>query len=189
MLVLYELLYHDAWSKQVYKVQRCLEAPVLVKHPTTHMPIINFDPYIFELVREVEVMWSLKLDVPAIAQIVTFCKSRLFSAYERIKYLIERLSLLRNGIPEQILPLMRSQQYKLDKCIEPGFTIITWTSLKINDFCESMTQTILEVDIFCKEVSTFKNLSVCITKNHEFTHLWEYVASVQDSKTFVNCHI
>lgn len=51
------------------------------------------------------------------------------------------------------LPLLRSQLVKLDNAFQPGLSSITWTSLEIPSYCDSIEQVLDEVDLFVKEVS------------------------------------
>lgn len=58
-------------------------------------------------------------------------------------------------MPKLYLPLLRAQLIKLEKAFQPGLSTITWTSLKIEDYCESIETVLDEVDLFVKEVSYF----------------------------------
>lgn len=51
------------------------------------------------------------------------------------------------------LPLLRSQLVKLDNAFQPSLSSITWTSLEIPSYCDSIEQVLDEVDLFVKEVS------------------------------------
>lgn len=55
-------------------------------------------------------------------------------------------------MPKLYLPLLRAQLIKLEKAFEPGLSTITWTSLEIPSYCESIEKVLDEVDLFVKEV-------------------------------------
>lgn len=50
------------------------------------------------------------------------------------------------------LPLLRAQLIKMEKAFAPGLSTITWTSLEIPAYFESIKIILDEVDLFVKEV-------------------------------------
>ncbi|CAB3256562.1 unnamed protein product [Arctia plantaginis] len=156
----YELIYHHAWAENVGQVRLSLIAPLLIRHPTTNMFIVNFSLYIPECMREVEYLWQLGLRVPDGAQILAFCKQKILGTYEQIKYLVERNNKIRRSMPNLYLPLLRSQLIKLEKAFQPGFSTITWTSLEIPSYCENIEKVLDEVDLFVKEVVDMKEARI-----------------------------
>ncbi|XP_049886262.1 dynein axonemal heavy chain 8 [Pectinophora gossypiella] len=156
----YELIYHDAWAENVDQVRLGLIAPLLIRHPATNMFVVNFNIYIPECIREVEYMWQLGLTVPDSAQIVAFCKGKIYYNYERIKSLVERNNQIRISMPKLYLPLLRAQLIKIDKAFQPGLSTITWTSLEIRDYCQNIEKALNEVDLFVKEVVDMKEARI-----------------------------
>lgn len=52
--------------------------PVLVRHPQNqNMLLVNFDPYIFEVIKEAEYMMKLDLDIPESAKLLVHAKDKL----------------------------------------------------------------------------------------------------------------
>ncbi|XP_047042441.1 dynein axonemal heavy chain 8-like [Helicoverpa zea] len=156
----YELIYHYAWAENVGQVRMGLIAPLLMRHPTTNMYIVNFSPYIPECIREAEYMWQLGLRVPTSAQLVAFCKTKIFGYFEKITSLVERNNQIRRSMPKLYLPLLRAQLIKLEKAFQSGLSTITWTSLEIPSYCESIEKTLDEVDLFVKEVIDMKEARI-----------------------------
>ncbi|CAH0592601.1 unnamed protein product [Chrysodeixis includens] len=156
----YELIYHYSWAENVGQVRLGLVAPLLIRHPTTNMYIINFSMFIPECIREVEYMWQLGLRVPNGAQIVAFCKDKILGNYEKIKYLVERNNQIRRNMPKLYLPLLRAQLIKLETAFQPGLSTITWTSLEIPSYCENIEMVLDEVDLFVKEVVDIKEARI-----------------------------
>ena len=54
-----------------------LHVPVLVRHPETIELIINYDPLIGSVIREAEGMRKLDLEVPHIANVLSFSQQQL----------------------------------------------------------------------------------------------------------------
>ncbi|XP_034837309.1 dynein axonemal heavy chain 8 [Maniola hyperantus] len=156
----FELIYHRAWTENVGQVRLGLIAPLLIRHPVTNRYIVNFNVYIPECIREVEYMWQLNLYVPDTAQIVAFSKQKIYGDYERILHLVERNDQLRRSMPKLYLPLLRAQLVKLDNAFQPGLSSITWTSLEIPSYCESIERVLDEVDLFVKEVVDMKEARI-----------------------------
>ncbi|XP_050681188.1 dynein axonemal heavy chain 8 isoform X2 [Leptidea sinapis] len=156
----FELIYHSAWAENVGQVRLGLIAPLLIRHPTTNMYIVNFSIYIPECIREVEYMWQLGLSVPDSAQIVAFCKNKIFANFERMKHLVERNDQIRRSMPKLYLPLLRAQLIKMEKAFQAGLSTITWVSLEIPAYCEKIESVLDEVDLFVKEVVDMKEARI-----------------------------
>jgi len=68
---------------------------MLVRHPKTNKYCLNFDSYIYEVIRESEHMSKFGLEVPDFIQMLIFCKEKIFSSYERVKKLLKKNDVLR----------------------------------------------------------------------------------------------
>lgn len=66
--------------------------------------------------------------------------------------LVEKNNKIRNEIPLIFLPMIKSQLLKMENAFMPGFSTITWTSMKIPEFCKAAEETLNSVEIFLKEV-------------------------------------
>ena len=64
VLVEYELVFINLWTKQIDGVKTCFNSTVLVKHPDTGELLVNFDPKINEALREIEVMTKMGVKIP-----------------------------------------------------------------------------------------------------------------------------
>lgn len=155
VFVHYEQIYHRAWFDHIGQVRCGLSAPVIIKHPKTKRYVVNFDPYIAESIRESEYAYKLSLPVPDVGQIIVFCKDKLLNSFEVITALIERNDAIRTTIPKLFIPLMRCQLLKMENAFMPGFSAITWTSMKIPEFCAEITKTLDYMEMFVKEVNIF----------------------------------
>ncbi|XP_061708954.1 dynein axonemal heavy chain 8 [Cydia pomonella] len=156
----FELIYHKAWAENVGQVRLGLIAPLLIRHPTTNMYIVNFNIYIPECIREVEYMWQLGLSVPDSAQVVAYCKDQILGNFEKMKYLVDRNNKIRKSMPKLYLPLLRAQLVKMEKAFQPGLSTITWTSLEIPAYCTAIEVVLDEVDLFVKEVVDIKEARI-----------------------------
>uniref|UniRef100_A0A8C9WHP3 Dynein axonemal heavy chain 8 n=1 Tax=Scleropages formosus TaxID=113540 RepID=A0A8C9WHP3_SCLFO len=93
----YEILHHRVWIQEVSWVQHSLQATVLVRHPETRRPLVNFDPKITEIVREAKCMMKMSLEVPE--QVLHLVKTE-----KSLK--ANRLQLEVDGMVSLYLPLL-----------------------------------------------------------------------------------
>ncbi|KAJ8960348.1 hypothetical protein NQ317_010573 [Molorchus minor] len=98
--------------------------------------------------------------VPDVGQVLVFCKEKLLNSYEVIKSLITRNDSIRTSIPSLFLPLMRTQLIKMENVFMPGFSTITWTSMKIPEFCQDVTNVLDYIETFAKEVRDMKEARI-----------------------------
>ncbi|XP_014480405.1 PREDICTED: dynein heavy chain 8, axonemal [Dinoponera quadriceps] len=165
----YELIYHKAWYDSADIVRLALSSPLIVRHPKTNKYILNFDSYIYEVIRESEHMSKLGLEVPDFVQILIFCKEKIFSSYETVMELLRENDALRKSIPILFLKLMKITLGALEMVFQPCLSVITWSSLKISEACADIRKAIDDVKIFIKEVRDMKEAQVdevleCIAK-------------------------
>lgn len=83
---------------------------------------------------------------------MVFCKDKILNAYEVVKSLVARNDTIRTNIPKLFIPLMRFQLMKMENAFMPGFSAITWTSMKIPEFCDEITKVLDYIEMFVKEV-------------------------------------
>nr|CAI5817756.1 unnamed protein product [Callosobruchus analis] len=160
VFVHFENIYHDGWYKFSGQVRNVLMAPILTTHEKTKRYQVNFHDYITEVIREAEYMYKLDLPVPDVGQVLVFCKEKLLNSYEVVKSLVLRNDAIRIHIPTLFLPMMRPQLIKMENAFMPGFSTITWTSMKIPDFCNNVTDTLDNIEMFVKEVRDMKEARI-----------------------------
>ena len=64
-----------------------MQVPVLLRYPQTPSGVllVNFDPYIFEVIKESEYMIKLNLEVPEATKVLVHTKDRLKAYYSQMK--------------------------------------------------------------------------------------------------------
>uniref|UniRef100_A0A8C3PTP1 Dynein axonemal heavy chain 5 n=1 Tax=Calidris pygmaea TaxID=425635 RepID=A0A8C3PTP1_9CHAR len=146
VLTEFEVIYHRGWLQQV---NQGLQASLLAKAPETGELLVNFDPQILTLIRETDCMAHMCLEIPPFATIIhqrrdwykkiciltnalILCLFQMMLAeYERIKLKIQH----------PIEQLMAPQLANVDDAIQPGLMLLTWTSLNIEKYINT---------VFCK---------------------------------------
>lgn len=85
VLVEYELLHLRMWNKQIAEVQQSLNATLLIRNPDTQLLHVNFDPKISELMREIDVMGGMGIDIPLKARAFRTKKEELKTKQGNLK--------------------------------------------------------------------------------------------------------
>ncbi|XP_072395911.1 dynein axonemal heavy chain 8 [Diabrotica undecimpunctata] len=160
VFVHYENIYHQAWYTFSGQVRNCLLVPLIARHPKTKRYQVNYDNYITEVIREAEYTYKLGLPVPDVGQVLVFCKEKILNSFEVVKSLIQKNDQIRNNIPLLFLPMMRPHLLRMEDAFRPGFSTITWTSMRIPEFCDKVKKILDDVEIFLKEVKDMKEARV-----------------------------
>ena len=61
----------------VYTVFSAVQVPLLMRHPETKALLVNFDPLIYQVIREAECMRKLDLPVPNAAGVISYNQQQL----------------------------------------------------------------------------------------------------------------
>ena len=62
-----------------------LQVPVLTRNPSTDQLMTNFDPYVFEVIKESEYMIKMNLDIPEAAKVLIHSRDKLLSYYDQMQ--------------------------------------------------------------------------------------------------------
>ena len=160
MLLSYEILYHRGWLRQVNVVSTGIHSSILIRvnrddllsvGPTTGISsvvtstsqtnpeyLVNFDPNILELIRETQCLARLGLEIPKEAAILAQREEILKKHYQDLTQLVEKNKRLREKIKQPFEALLAPKIHRLNDIIKPGLTSITWASLNIDDFNNSV---------------------------------------------------
>ena len=84
VLVEYELIFLQIWTKEIDVAKASLNSTVLVKHPDTGELLVNLDPKIMELLRNTQVLNGMGVEVPAKALMVYTKKQALMKKLDKI---------------------------------------------------------------------------------------------------------
>ena len=74
----------QAWGREIEAGQASLNSTVLVRHPETKCLHVNFDRKVMELLRDIQVMRGLGIEVPSHALTVYSQKAVIMERYNNI---------------------------------------------------------------------------------------------------------
>lgn len=170
----YEYMLHKAWYDYSDEVHQKLNLPVLEINSETKQFKVNLHECIPRLIRETEAMCKLglgkyfciifefdKLDyncfiniaVPAQAQLLTYCRSKVENAYERLQNIVNRHNKIRSSVDSVFINFMRPRLKKMCIAFKPGFSIITWTSQNLTNYFDNLDTTLQDFENFLKKIS------------------------------------
>ncbi|NXR71486.1 DYH8 protein, partial [Pycnonotus jocosus] len=140
VLVEFEVVYHDAWMKEISQLQYPLQSTILVRHPTTEKLLVNFDPQILEIVRETKCMIKLGLEVPEQAVKIAIIENKLKSNKLQLEGVVEAYEDLRKKTPNIFVNLLTPKIEKVEGVLRQGLTMLTWASVTLETFFQEAEQ-------------------------------------------------
>ena len=91
VLVEYEFVFLKIWTKQIDIARSSLNSSVLIRHPDTKEVLVNFDKQVTEILREIEVLQMMDLDIPAQAKTFIGIRGEMKTKYELLSVSIAAL--------------------------------------------------------------------------------------------------
>ncbi|NXY56258.1 DYH8 protein, partial [Callaeas wilsoni] len=140
VLVEFEVVYHNAWMKEISQLQYPLQSTILVRHPKTEKLLVNFDPQILEIVRETKCMIKLGLEVPEQAVKIAIIENKLKSNKLHLENLIRSYEDLCKETPNIFVNLLTPKMEKMEDVLRQGLTMLTWSSVTLETFFQEVDQ-------------------------------------------------
>ncbi|NXN78965.1 DYH8 protein, partial [Bombycilla garrulus] len=140
VLVEFEIVYHNAWMKEISQLQYPLHSTILVRHPTSQRFLVNFDPQILEIVRETKCMLKLDLEVPEQAIKIAMMENKLKSKKLQIEGLVQSYEDLCKGTPNIFVNLLTPKMQRMEGVLRQGLTMLTWSSVTLETFFQEADQ-------------------------------------------------
>ncbi|NWV39501.1 DYH8 protein, partial [Grantiella picta] len=134
VLVEFEIVYHDAWMKEMSQLQYPLQSTIFVRHPKTEKFLVNFDPQILEVVRETKCMIKLGLEVPEQAIKIAIIEDKLKSTKLQLESVVQSYEDLRKETPNIFVNLLTPKMKKMESVLRQGLTMLTWSSVTLETF-------------------------------------------------------
>ena len=162
VLLSYEILYHRGWLRQVNVVSTGIHSSILIRlnrddllsaagvstvgtsstvtstSQTNPEYLVNFDPNILELIRETQCLARLGLEIPKEAAVLAQREEILKKHYQDLSQLVEKNKTLREKIKQPFEALLAPRIHRLNDIIKPGLTSLTWASLTIDDYVNTV---------------------------------------------------
>lgn len=137
-LVSYEGMWEQAWAASIDSAKTGLQAPLIVRHPDDGRLHVNFDHNILQLIRETKLLQRMGVKVPVGAELVLQQEEKIKNS----KGMLQNVLVALEAAQEKILPhfreLCRPFTEHLAQKIEPGLTVLTWSSINISVYIHAI---------------------------------------------------
>ncbi|KAM6207378.1 dynein axonemal heavy chain 8 [Sarcoramphus papa] len=160
VLVEFEVVYHNAWMKEISQLQYPLQATIFACHPKTGKFLVNFDPQIPEIVRETKCMIKLGLEVPEQAKKIVKIENNLKSNKLRLEGLLQCYEDLCQETPMIFVNLMAPKMKKMEAVLRQGLTMLTWSSVTLESFFQEADQVLCIFKQFLKKVNDLSEVQI-----------------------------
>ncbi|KFQ30560.1 Dynein heavy chain 5, axonemal, partial [Mesitornis unicolor] len=138
VLMEFEVIYHRGWLQQIELTERGLQAFLLVKAPETGELFVNFDPQILTLIRETDCMAHMCLEIPPFASIIQQKRDWYKKIASNLHMMLTEYKRIKLKIQHPIEQLMVPWLANVDDAIQPGLMLLTWTSLNIEKYINTV---------------------------------------------------
>ncbi|XP_028852845.1 dynein heavy chain 5, axonemal [Denticeps clupeoides] len=132
----YEFFCHRHWVHAVEMRQYNMDFTLLVKDPHTKEIHVNFDPHLLEVLCEAQYMSKLGLDVPKSIENMHVNYTKVQKS--NLQEMLQDFKTTVTQIPALVQPLMQPFITRVEAALSPGLTILSWSSLSIDKFMESV---------------------------------------------------
>ncbi|NXH84859.1 DYH8 protein, partial [Edolisoma coerulescens] len=160
VLVEFEVVYHNAWMKEMSQLQYALQSTIFVRHPKTEKLLVNFDPQILEIVRETKCMMKLGLEVPEQAVKIAIIENKLKSNKLQLEDLVQSYEDLLKKTPNFFVNLLTPKRNKMEDVLRQGLTILTWSSVTLETFFQEADEVLHIFRQLLRKVSVLNEVQI-----------------------------
>lgn len=93
VLVEYEMVFLKVWNKQISQAKASLSSSVLARHKDSKQLLVNFDPAMSQLLRDVQVLHGMGIDVPTQGLLIYSQKFAIQERYNHVKVSAEFIGI------------------------------------------------------------------------------------------------
>jgi dynein heavy chain len=133
-LIAFEYLWYEAWCGSVETAKAGLQATLIIRHPQTNKLFVNFDPEIFQLLRESRCLVKLDIAIPESAKLILLQEDNFKACYNDLKFMIAEYERITAKIIPVTTKLLTPYLQTLELKLRPGLVSLTWTSLNIDQY-------------------------------------------------------
>ncbi|XP_044298752.1 dynein axonemal heavy chain 5 [Varanus komodoensis] len=153
VLLEFEVVYHRGWLQQVQLAKAGLQASLLVKAPETGEIYVNFDPEIPTLIRETECMSRMGLEIPPLAVALLQKRDSYKQNFNKLQMMLGEYKRVKSKIQAPLHMLMMPHVARVDDALQPGMTILTWTSLNIENYVQQILDKLADLELLLNRVN------------------------------------
>ncbi|XP_047906156.2 dynein axonemal heavy chain 5 isoform X2 [Anser cygnoides] len=153
VLMEFEVIYHRGWLQQIELTKTGLQATLLVKAPETGELFVNFDPQILTLIRETDCMAHMCLEIPPFAIALQQKRDWYKKIVHNLQMILAEYKRIKLKIQHPIEQLMIPWLANVDDAIQPGLILLTWTSLNIEKYVNTVFDKLADLELLLDRVN------------------------------------
>jgi len=154
-LIEFETLYFNAWSENVAKHKRFLQARLIVRHNISKELYANFDRRLISLCRDARFLMMMGMDIPQSAKVVLLLEKRLKRRFVLVQYFCRVYNETMRKTSPVIKNLLKPHIKFFNEKLYPGLHIVTWTSFSIDVYMTKMKTAINNISILASHINDF----------------------------------
>jgi dynein heavy chain len=141
-LIEFETLWHQAWVNSVEAAKSGLTATLIIKHPEDGMKFhVNFDWEILQLIRETKCIDRMGgVEIPEAAKMVLLQEQKFKTYHSELTFLLKEYRRVVQTIKPIAVNLLKPHIENLEYKMRPGMVTLTWTSMNIEGYIQSVWQ-------------------------------------------------
>ena len=139
-LVAFEILWFQAWCQAMDKAKAGLSATLVVRHPEDDNLYVNFDPDLFQVVREARCLerMQLSMPIPQSARVLVLQEAKFKRQYSTLLTMLNEYDNCVTKVVPVTAMLLRPHFQDFELYLKPGMTTLTWMSMNIEKFLENL---------------------------------------------------
>ncbi len=139
-LVAFEILWFQAWCQAIDKAKSGLSATLIVRHPEDENLYVNFDPDVFQLIREAKCLerMQVSMPIPEAARVLVLQEGKFKRMFSHLVHLLNDYDEIVGKVIPVTAMLLRPTFQDLEFHLRPGMTTLTWTSMNIDKFIDNL---------------------------------------------------
>nr|XP_021143896.1 dynein heavy chain 5, axonemal [Columba livia] len=153
VLMEFEVTYHRGWLQQTELTKRGLQSSLLVKAPETGELFVNFDPQILTLIRETDCMTHMCLEIPPFASVIQQKRDWYKKIVNNLQMMLAEYKRIKLKIQHPMEQLMTPWLASVDDAIQPGLMFLTWTSLNIEKYINTVFHKLAGLELLLDRVN------------------------------------
>ena len=135
-LMKYEILSEEnKKNPTIRQIETMIGKPVL-KEMLTGIINLNFDPMLYNILRESERLYKLDITMPQVNLFLIRKKNWFFEFKDMVELMLDRYQTTVDSLPSDLLKLYAPHLNKIRACLEPGMALINWTCHSWEEFTD-----------------------------------------------------
>ena len=123
----------DRRNPSIRQIENMIAKPVLKEHLTGGIQL-NFDPILYNMLRENERLCKLDISLPSVNQFLIKRKSWFLEFRDMVSLMLENYHTAINSLAPDLKRLYGPHLNKIRACLEPGMAQINWTCHSWEEF-------------------------------------------------------